>query len=96
MINSFFVVRGERRTGLGLAAVREIVNVDPGPWSVAFQDANAAAVAFWRSVARAVAGDAWREERRPVPHRPELPPTSGSALTPPVEADQTMGKIVHA
>ena len=28
----------------------------------------------WRRVATAVAGDAWNEERRPVPNRPDLPP----------------------
>lgn len=32
------------------------------------------AVAFWRRVAAAVAGEAWAEERRAVPGRPDLPP----------------------
>ncbi|MGH4035602.1 GNAT family N-acetyltransferase [Actinomycetota bacterium Odt1-20B] len=74
VLNSFFVVRAARRSGLGLQAVREVVARHPGPWEVAFQDENAAAVRFWRRVAAAVAGDAWTEERRPVPGRPELPP----------------------
>ncbi len=73
VLNSFFVVRGARRTGIGLRAVRDIVGRHPGPWQVAFQDQNAGAVAFWRRVATAVAGTAWTEEHRPVPGRPDLP-----------------------
>lgn len=74
VLNSFFVVRGARRKGIGLRAAREVVSRHPGPWRVAFQDANHGAVAFWRRVARDVAGDAWTEERLPVPDRPDLPP----------------------
>ena len=74
VLNTFFVVRGARRTGVGLSAVQQVVARHPGPWEVAFQDANAAAVRFWRRVATEIAGDAWTEERRPVPHRPDLPP----------------------
>lgn len=74
VLNSFFVVRGARRRGTGMRAVREIVAAHPGPWEIAFQDANAAAVRFWRRVATGIVGEAWTEERRPVPHRPELPP----------------------
>ncbi len=74
VLNSFFVVRGGRRRGIGLRAVREIVARHPGRWEVAFQDANQAAVRFWRRVAADIAGEAWAEERRPVPHRPDLPP----------------------
>lgn len=74
VLNSFFVVRALRRTGIGLLAVRELVAGYPGPWEVAFQDNNSAAVSFWRRVAADVAGDAWQEEYRPVPGRPGLPP----------------------
>lgn len=74
VLNSFFVVRGARRTGIGLRAVQEIVALHPGSWEIAFQDANTAAVSFWRRVATAIAGDTWAEERRPVPGRPDLPP----------------------
>jgi predicted acetyltransferase len=74
VLNSFFVVRGARRTGIGLRAVQEVVARNPGPWEIAFQDANTAAVRFWRRVATEIAGDAWTEERRRVPGRPELPP----------------------
>ncbi|MEU1129935.1 GNAT family N-acetyltransferase [Streptomyces sp. NPDC005900] len=74
VLNSFFVVRGGRRAGIGLSAVRQVTARHPGPWEIAFQDANVGAVHFWRRVAREVAGDAWTEERRPVSHRPDLPP----------------------
>jgi len=74
VLNSFFVVRGARRAGIGLRAVQQVVAKHPGRWEVAFQDANAGAVRFWRRVATEIAGEAWSEERRPVPGRPELPP----------------------
>lgn len=74
VLNSFFVVRGARRRGIGLQAVQEVVAEHPGRWEVAFQDANVAAVHFWRRVATEIAGEAWAEERRPVPQRPDLPP----------------------
>ncbi|WP_189184785.1 GNAT family N-acetyltransferase [Streptomyces albiflavescens] len=74
VLNSFFVVRGARRVGIGSRAVREVVARHPGPWEVAFQDNNPPAVRFWRRVAAEIVGDAWLEERRPVSGRPDLPP----------------------
>ncbi|WP_369227547.1 GNAT family N-acetyltransferase [Streptomyces sp. R39] len=74
VLNSFFVARGARRAGIGLAAVREVLTRHPGRWEIAFQYENPGAVAFWRRVAAEVAGDAWTEEPRPVPALPELPP----------------------
>ncbi|MBB5108925.1 putative acetyltransferase [Streptomyces spectabilis] len=74
VLNSFFVVRGARRTRIGLLAVQEIVARHPGSWEVAFQDSNIAAVHFWRRVATEITDDAWTEERRPIPGRPDLPP----------------------
>ncbi|MFF5141394.1 GNAT family N-acetyltransferase [Streptomyces sp. NPDC013157] len=74
VLNSFFVARGARRTGIGLAAVREVLTRHPGRWEIAFQYENPGAVAFWRRVAAEAAGDAWTEEPRPVPGMPELPP----------------------
>jgi predicted acetyltransferase len=74
VLNSFFVVRGARRAGIGLRGVRDVVSRHPGSWEVAFQDANLAAVSFWRRVATEIAGRAWTETRRPVPGRAGLPP----------------------
>ncbi len=74
VLNSFFVVHGARRTGLGLRAAVELMHRYPGPWEVAFQAANPPAVAFWRRVAAEVAGEDWTEQARDVPGRPDLPP----------------------
>ncbi|MFI2205763.1 GNAT family N-acetyltransferase [Streptomyces sp. NPDC020192] len=74
VLNSFFVVRGARRRRVGLRAVRAVLTRHPGPWEIAFQHDNPAAVAFWHGVASDLAGDAWTRELRPVPDRPELPP----------------------
>ncbi|WP_206061439.1 hypothetical protein [Nonomuraea basaltis] len=57
-----------------MKVVREVISRHPGPWKIAFQDPNTPAVAFWRRVATEIAGDAWTEERRPVPKRPDVPP----------------------
>jgi predicted acetyltransferase len=74
VLNSFFVVRGVRRTGVGLWAVREVVARHPGQWEVAFQENTVRAVRFWRRVGEELAPGAWAEERRPVPERPDLAP----------------------
>jgi len=87
VLNSFFVVRPMRRAGVGLLAVSAIVAEHPGPWEVAFQDANTAAVRFWRRVATELAGDSWSEEHRAIPGQPGLPPDtwiSFTAAQPPV------------
>ncbi|MEU6019597.1 GNAT family N-acetyltransferase [Streptomyces sp. NPDC047515] len=86
VLSSFFVVRGARRTGIGLRAVQEVVTKHPGPWEVAFQESNVAAVGFWRRVATEIAGGAWTEERRPVPGRPDLPPDTWITVNAPAEA----------
>ncbi|MER6181613.1 GNAT family N-acetyltransferase [Streptomyces sp. NPDC001652] len=74
VLNSFFVVRGVRRGGIGMRAVREVVARHPGAWTVAFQDGNPGAVRFWRRVGDALDPGEWEEERRPVPNRPGLAP----------------------
>lgn len=73
VLNSFFVVRGARRAGIGRRAAGRLFALHPGAWEVAFQDANAPAVRFWRAVATEIAGQAWAEERRPVPADPAGP-----------------------
>ncbi|MFD8477914.1 GNAT family N-acetyltransferase [Kitasatospora sp. NPDC059673] len=83
VLNSFFVARGARRSGIGLRAVQEIVARHPGPWEVAFQDTNPTAVHFWRRVATRLAGPAWTEQHRPVPGRPDLPPDTWISFSPP-------------
>jgi predicted acetyltransferase len=74
VMNTFFIVRPVRRNGLGLRAVQEVIGQHPGPWDVAFQENNATAVRFWRRVATSVSGDAWSEEKRPIPGDPDATP----------------------
>lgn len=74
VMGEFFVLRGLRRAGVGAEAARLLLSAYPGSWEVAFQDANPGAARFWRRVATEVAGDGWREEERPVPDKPEVPP----------------------
>ncbi|WP_344117434.1 GNAT family N-acetyltransferase [Streptomyces blastmyceticus] len=66
-IYSFFIARALRRQGIGQRAAEELFRVWPGPWSICFQEVNKGAARFWRRVASAAAGSAWREEQRPVP-----------------------------
>lgn len=74
VLHEFFVVRRVRREGVGGAAIRELFRLHPGTWEIAFQENNTAAARFWRGIAAATAGDDWREERRPVPGKPHIPP----------------------
>lgn len=73
VINSFFLVHGARRRGLGTLVVKRIVEEFPGRWSVAYQDANAPAAAFWPRVCTSIDPHATKEHRS-VPGRPEVPP----------------------
>jgi len=74
VMNTFFIVRPARRSGLGLRAVQEVIAQHPGRWEVPFQGDNATAVRFWRRVAASVAGDEWSEETRPIPGKPDATP----------------------
>ncbi|MFF7749319.1 GNAT family N-acetyltransferase [Streptomyces sp. NPDC007971] len=86
VLNSFFVVRGARRQGVGLRAVRKVLLRHPGPWEIAFQHDNPAAVRFWPRVARELAEEGWTREVRPAPDRPELPPDVWISFTVPAPA----------
>jgi predicted acetyltransferase len=81
VLNSFFVVRSMRRSGVGMRAAKAVIAEHPGRWEVAFQEANAAATRFWRKVATELAGPDWTEERRAVPGRPDLSPDTWISFT---------------
>ena len=86
VLASFFVARGARRTGLGRAAVRAVVARHPGAWEVAYQSANAAAAAFWPTIAAELDPDGWHQELRAVPDRPDLAPDAWIAFRSPGDA----------
>lgn len=73
VMGDFFVLRGARRHGVGHIAALQLPSQYPGTWEIPFQDENPAAARFWRRTATAAVGDAWTEERRPVPGKPHLP-----------------------
>jgi predicted acetyltransferase len=74
LMTEFFVVRGLRGHGIARAAVGELFARHPGEWEIPFQERNVAAARFWRRVAAEVGGESVREELRPVPGKPEIPP----------------------
>lgn len=80
VLNTFFVVAGARRAGVGLQFALDVMRATPGRWAVAFQDTNEAAVRFWPKVAAALDAT-WRLEHLAVPNRPELPPDAWVRLT---------------
>lgn len=64
-----YLVLDDDQAAVGFALVRG----HPGTWEVAFQEENAVAAAFWRSVWTGLFDDVL-EELRPAPGRPELRP----------------------
>jgi predicted acetyltransferase len=52
----FFVLRGERRRGIGRAAARAVFERFPGRWRVAQMRDNVPSHAFWRTVVAEVTG----------------------------------------
>ena len=74
VVGDFFVVRAARRKQVGQSAALQLFGLHPGHWEIAFQEENAGAARFWRRVGAQAAGLTCREERRPVPGKPEIPP----------------------
>ena len=66
-IVAFFIVRALRKQGVGHRAAQELLRTQPGRWAIAFQEENVGVPRFWRHVATATVGFAWREEQQPTP-----------------------------
>jgi predicted acetyltransferase len=81
VMGEFFVVRAARRQRLGHQAALDLLGLHPGRWEIAFQEDNPGAARFWREVATDAAGATWREERRPVSGKPEVPPDTWLLLS---------------
>lgn len=73
-IGDFFVVPAARRQRVGYEVARELLGRYPGRWEIGFQAGNSGAPEFWRRVVTDTVGAAWREELRPVPDKPHIPP----------------------
>jgi predicted acetyltransferase len=71
-LDQFFIVRSQRRAGVGRSAAEAVVRAHPGPWEVAFQNENPAAARFWRRLAAEI-GTNVRETLQPVPNKPHIP-----------------------
>ena len=70
--DQFFIVRSQRRAGVGQAAAKATVAGFPGRWEVGFQNENPRAARFWRSLAAEV-GVNVSERLQPVPNKPHIP-----------------------
>jgi predicted acetyltransferase len=71
-LDQFFIVRSQRRAGVGRAAAEAVISRFPGRWEVAFQNENAAAARFWRALAADI-GTHVEERLQPVPGKPHIP-----------------------
>jgi predicted acetyltransferase len=84
LMGEFFVVRSVRRLGVGRAAALSVMAAHPGEWLIPFQEENPGAARFWRLLATELTGETgqtWREQLRPVPEKPWIPPDVWLSLT---------------
>ena len=70
--DQFFIVRSQRRAGVGRTAAEATVRRHPGRWEVGFQNENPIAARFWRRLASEV-GRNVQERTQPVPDKPRIP-----------------------
>jgi len=70
--DQFFIVRSQRRSGVGRAAAEATVRRHPGRWEVGFQNENPHAARFWRRLAAEIGMDV-DERLQPVPGKPHIP-----------------------
>ena len=70
--DQFFIVRSQRRAGVGRAAAEATIGRFPGRWEVGFQNENPSAARFWRRLASEI-GTNVQERLQPVPDKPHIP-----------------------
>ncbi len=70
--DQFFVVRSQRRAGIGREAAEATIRRHPGRWEIGFQNENPTAARFWRRLASEVGANV-AERLQPVPNKPHIP-----------------------
>jgi predicted acetyltransferase len=68
-VHEFFVMRKFRRRGVGQRMVTLLWNEHPGEWLVRVLEANAPALAFWRTAISDYSLGSYQEERRVIDGR---------------------------
>ena len=81
VMGEFFVIRAARRQQVGRETALQVIRQHPGDWEIAFQEENPGAANFWRRVVGELVGDDYKDESRPVPGKPEIPPDSWLSFT---------------
>ncbi|GAA1570638.1 hypothetical protein GCM10009789_25190 [Kribbella sancticallisti] len=76
VMGEFFVVRAARRQQVGRETAVQVIRRHPGDWEIAFQEENPGAAKFWRRVVADLVGPNYKDESRPVPGKPKIPPDS--------------------
>ena len=61
-MSEFFVLRGLRRSGVGLLAAKDIIMRYPGCWRIHELGSNLPAQRFWRRVAKEITGGNYVED----------------------------------
>ena len=61
-MSEFFVLRGLRRSGVGLLAAKDIIMRYPGCWRIHELGSNLSAQRFWRRVAKEITGGNYVED----------------------------------
>ena len=59
-VAEFFVVRGLRRRGVGLAAAHQVFSRFAGPWEVRVMERNAPAIPFWERTVSTFSGGSFK------------------------------------
>lgn len=70
--DQLFIVRSQRRAGVGRFAAEATICRHPGTWEVGFQNENAIAARFWRGLVAEI-GSNVQERLQPVPNKPHVP-----------------------
>jgi predicted acetyltransferase len=69
-VHEFFIMRKFRRCGLGQNMATFLWNEHPGEWLIRVLEANALAIAFWRTAISRYSLGSYREEQNVVHGRP--------------------------